>query len=527
MLAVKVLDSGLSGTGSGIAAGVVYAVDAGAKILNLSLSGDEYSTPLQEALSYARSKGVLAVVAAGNDGRDISVVPAYPASFGLDNIIAVAAIRSYQGAKLPSSNFGRPVFIAALGEDMLTTLPGGQYGTESGTSFATPVVAAAAAMYWVGRPLSRYDQVANAVFASGQEPEVGRAGVPRIPVLLFDKLIRQTLDDRIPPGPISPKATARDSNTVELQWFSDGEDGGYGRAESYEVRWSLAAMNDSTFPAAHEVLQNIRPTLYGVDSILVTDLPYKSLVYFAVRARDRVHNLSSIQYNAVVSIGLPPTLVTRTDKLVFSLHTNASALKTVKFYNVGERTLIGDISTSQYPYFTYSVAPGGTHFELAPGDSGTFRLRADASDLPLGTVILDSFAMTTNDPVHRSGRFTVELDVIGTQSPSDTSGQRTLTLKDPRPAPIQADRFAASIHPLQQGATRFSLGEGWLASPANPPRILDVTGREVARLALNATGTELSWDGRTANGRDAASGIYFLKLEAPGRSRVLRFVRIR
>src|SRR5580765_3346231 len=112
------------------AAAIRYAVDHGARIVNLSLGGPRTSSVERSAVRYAISRGVLLVAAAGDDyaGR-----PEYPAALLGRNGLAVAATMR-DGTRALFSNTGPWVSVAAPGE--------------AGTSFATPLVSAAAARVW-------------------------------------------------------------------------------------------------------------------------------------------------------------------------------------------------------------------------------------------------------------------------------------------------------------------------------------------------------------------------------------------
>lgn len=124
-----------------------YAVRNGAQIINYSGGGADPAVAEKEAVEEALRKGVLFVAAAGNDGHnnDLENSHYYPASYGFENIIAVASVNQ-QSQLLPSSNFGRTVHLAAPGLQILSTLPGGRFGTMSGTSQATAFVTGAAAL---------------------------------------------------------------------------------------------------------------------------------------------------------------------------------------------------------------------------------------------------------------------------------------------------------------------------------------------------------------------------------------------
>jgi subtilisin family serine protease len=123
------------------AAAIRYAVDHGARIVNLSLGGPATSTVEQAAVRYAIARGVLLVAAAGDDYANR---PEYPAALLGQAGLAVAAVGS-TGAREPFSNTGPWISVAAPGED--------------GTSFAAPLVSAAAALVWSAHPALTARQV--------------------------------------------------------------------------------------------------------------------------------------------------------------------------------------------------------------------------------------------------------------------------------------------------------------------------------------------------------------------------------
>ncbi|HOJ30223.1 MAG TPA: S8 family serine peptidase [Spirochaetota bacterium] len=95
IMAVKVLTDEGYGSTSTIARGIYFAVDNGAKIINMSLGGSVYDTAFHFAINYAASKGVLVVAAAGNNGMGLyesMLNPIYPCMFKSDNILCVGAL---------------------------------------------------------------------------------------------------------------------------------------------------------------------------------------------------------------------------------------------------------------------------------------------------------------------------------------------------------------------------------------------------------------------------------------------------
>ncbi len=142
LMNAKVLGDDGSGYYSWVANGIIWAANNGAKVINLSLGGPAPSSALKYAVDYAWNKGSVLVAAAGNSGNKS---PSYPAYY--TNCIAVAATDS-NDAKAWFSNYGKWVDIAAPGVGILSTMPGNQYASWSGTSMASPYVAGVAALVW-------------------------------------------------------------------------------------------------------------------------------------------------------------------------------------------------------------------------------------------------------------------------------------------------------------------------------------------------------------------------------------------
>lgn len=125
------------GTGylSDIIHALYYAVQNQANVINMSFDFTSSSKELSRAISYANSKSIILVASAGNDGKQESV---YPAS--LNNVMGVASTSDFD-TRSTFSNYGsQVVWVAAPGEQIVTTYPFGSYAASSGTSFSAPFV---------------------------------------------------------------------------------------------------------------------------------------------------------------------------------------------------------------------------------------------------------------------------------------------------------------------------------------------------------------------------------------------------
>lgn len=161
LMTVKFLGHDGSGTLENGIRTILYAADNGARVVNCSWGGDGYSRALWEAIEYAKTKGTLIVAAAGNSSSNNDLVPAFPASYDNDNLIAVAAISQGATPRLAEfSNYGpQSVDLAAPGVDIESTLnplASGSaqrfFGKFSGTSMAAPHVSGALALIYSANP---------------------------------------------------------------------------------------------------------------------------------------------------------------------------------------------------------------------------------------------------------------------------------------------------------------------------------------------------------------------------------------
>ncbi|MGQ9550065.1 MAG: S8 family serine peptidase [Roseiflexus sp.] len=184
ILPVRVMNERGRGSDRAIARGIRFAADKGAKVINLSLgatltlNADEPSVMVNDAIVYAQQRGALVVVAAGNDAVPL------PNAIAVDNPdVLVVAATDERDRKAPFSNSGPWVAVSAPGVNILSTMPTYEvflssdrlppderfrrnYDYMSGTSQATPYVAALAALLFAANPDWSAAQVAETIRAN-------------------------------------------------------------------------------------------------------------------------------------------------------------------------------------------------------------------------------------------------------------------------------------------------------------------------------------------------------------------------
>ena len=182
IMPVKVIE-GADTADTNVANGIRYAVQNGAKVINISLGkepGAPVSADLQTAMQFANQAGAVIVIAAGNRRQKMGAIapdnPAdYAASQGIG--IAVGAIDINHKLAIDSNPAGidRLPYVVAPGVDVRSTVPGNSYTTYSGTSMAAPHVAGVVALMLSANPRLTPAQVSEILMGTGDRTGVIQA----------------------------------------------------------------------------------------------------------------------------------------------------------------------------------------------------------------------------------------------------------------------------------------------------------------------------------------------------------------
>ena len=191
ILPVDVFNGSLGANDFTIAEGITYSVDQGADVINLSLGGFMPAPVVEEAIQYAIDSGVVVVAASGNESTDQYSYPAaYPGVISVGNINEAKTLSD-------SSNYGSSVDVVAPGENIYSTAYDAEAGSKfdrlTGTSMASPMVAAAAGLLKSKYPnLTAFDieyileQTATDLGEKGYDLTYGNGLINPLNALKFD-----------------------------------------------------------------------------------------------------------------------------------------------------------------------------------------------------------------------------------------------------------------------------------------------------------------------------------------------------
>jgi hypothetical protein len=235
LLPLKAFKSDGTANLSDILRAIYYAAQNSANVINMSFDTKTSSTELKNALDYANQLGLIGAASAGNDGAQEIV---YPAALQSDvmGVASVGSTSSTDGTRSSFSNFGNSiVWVAAPGEQIVTTYPFSTYAAGWGTSFSAPFVSGGAALLRSLATTIRQSGAASAVAHAAPltDPNMGKGRLDLVPALQSISGTGGSPDYSVSAGPssqtIAAGQTANFTASVEPQ-------GGFNQT----VTWSCA-----------------------------------------------------------------------------------------------------------------------------------------------------------------------------------------------------------------------------------------------------------------------------------------------
>jgi hypothetical protein len=338
LMPLKFLDRYGAGNTADAIQAIDYATRMGARVINASWGGGGFSLAMLESIRDAGLHEVLFVTAAGNDGRDSDVVPAFPAGYDAPNIIAVAATDRHDRLA-PFSNHGATtVDIAAPGAQIMSTLPGGLYGFNSGTSMATPHVSGTAALILGFAPGMGAVPLRHRILEHA-EPIAALAGLVAVGGRV--NAFRCLSDaDRAAPGPIADLRVVEPlSDGLVLAWTDTGDDGAGGTATGYELRIAATPFDTAGFETVPRFPVPGPPLASGSPQTQeIGGLQPARTYYLGLRAIDEWGNAGPPAF-ATASTRPPPALEVAPDSASAAVPSGQSATTLLTLRNPSPGTL--------------------------------------------------------------------------------------------------------------------------------------------------------------------------------------------
>ncbi|NOR59775.1 MAG: S8 family serine peptidase [Methanosarcinales archaeon] len=295
---------------------IYYAIDNGADIMSNSWGGGGYSEALEDAISAANTAGIVFVAAAGNGGADLigdnnDLIPHYPSSYDVPNVIAVAATDSSDNLAY-FSNYGLiSVDLSAPGVSIYSTEPGDSYDYKSGTSISAPHVAGAAALIKAQYPELSSDGIKARLLGS-VDPIPSLSGITVTGGRLNAN--NSLVEDAVSPSAVIDLAADNPVlNSIDLTWTATGDDAGSGTASFYDIRYSISEITDANWDTATHVSGETKPQPSGSpETFTVSRLSYSTTYFFAMKVFDNFGNPSELS-NVVSETTTTLTIVFQDD----------------------------------------------------------------------------------------------------------------------------------------------------------------------------------------------------------------------
>ena len=350
------------------AAAIVYAVDNGASVINMSWGSERRSFVIQDAIDYAYARGAVLVAAAGNSQKPAAIFPA-----GYRKVIAVASTEQNQ-QRFYQSNFGASVDIGAPGNVILSTQINNQYRLLTGTSMASPHVAGVAALLLAKRPALTHEEVRHILISTADpvyqedsdaldERFVG-AGTVNAERALFAS---GALQARI----LAPETNSGGADSITVV----GTAGGY-KFHSWQLSYGASTVPTEFTPFTQSSrTQKIGETLAIWDTTMVPEGIYTVRLTTTATDGQQLHDQVVLSVDRtppqIISLTATDTLYGERPLTIFTWATDDVTLNTLYYRRKGSLAPFAPIETTDL---------GIEHFLFLGLERGTYQFYVEAEN---------------------------------------------------------------------------------------------------------------------------------------------------
>ena len=350
------------------AAAIVYAVDNGASVVNMSWGSERRSFVIQDAIDYAYARGAVLVAAAGNSQKPAAIFPA-----AYRKVIAVASTEQNQ-FRFYQSNFGASIDIGAPGNVILSTQIDNQYRLLTGTSMASPHVAGVAALILAKRPALTHEEVRHILISTAD------------PVYQEDS---DVLDERfVGAGTVNAERALFASGALQARILSPETNSGgadsitiIGTTGGYKFHsWQLS-YGESTVPTEFTAFTESSDTQKIAETLAVWDMTTVPEGIYTVRLTTTATDGKQVHDQVVLSVDrTPPKIIslTATDTLygerpitIFTWATDDVTQNALYYRRKGSLAPFAPIETTDL---------GTEHFMFLGLDRGTYQFYVEAEN---------------------------------------------------------------------------------------------------------------------------------------------------
>ena len=350
------------------AAAIVYAVDNGASVVNMSWGSERRSFVIQDAIDYAHTRGAVLVAAAGNSQKPTAIFPA-----AYRKVIAVASTEQNQ-QRFYQSNFGASVDIGAPGNVILSTQIDNRYRLLTGTSMASPHVAGVAALILAKRPALTHEEVRHILIRTADpvyqedsdaldEKFVG-AGTVNAERALFAS---GALQARI----LAPETNSGGADSITIV----GTAGGY-KFHAWQLSYGVSTVPTefTTFTQSASA-QKIGETLAVWDTTTVPEGIYTVRLTATATDGQQVHDQVVLSVDRtppqIISLTATDTLYGERPLTIFTWATDDVSLNTLYYRRKGSLAPFAPIETTDL---------GVEHFLFLGLERGTYQFYVEAEN---------------------------------------------------------------------------------------------------------------------------------------------------